>query len=246
MLIPVTGGYGQNSVQSIFDEANNAFDSGDFQSALELYHQLETQNFASGPLYLNMAISYTNLDSLGIAKYYYMKASRFEETSARADSGLGYINEQFSRTPATLPQLPWEEAIDWLRINIGALNLLIWALIVLNGGVLVFVTSWFTRTNFNECIKFSGKTLVSLGVIVLLLGFYVHYVDERYSQAVMIEDQTSIYEDASSGTSVVSQAYEGYTFTVDHKKSENNPDWSYVRMSNGQYGWIPNDDILIL
>lgn len=245
LFVGISTLHAQNSAQAIFDKANEAFQENDYQTALQLYHQLEDQNFVSGPLYLNMALSYTRMDSLGVAKYYYLKASRFEETATRADSGLGYVDDQFSRTPATLPQLPWEEAVEWLRINIGALNLLIWALIFINAGVIMFLTTWFIRTRYNKWISIVGRSLAMTGIVVLLTSFYVHYIDDRYSQAVMIEDQTSVREEASSNASVVSQAYEGYTFTVDHKKSSTN-NWSYVRMSNGQYGWIPNDDILIL
>lgn len=233
-------------VQVQFDRANEALEQGDLQQALTIYHFLEQESRISGALFLNMGITYARFDSLGKAKYYLLKASRFDEIEQQAVRNLDFIEDQFSRTPATLPQLPWEKAVDWLRLNIGALNLLLWGILFLNAGAFLFVSSWFILTRFNRWINISGRSLATAGVLVILLSFYVDYVDNRYSEAVMVNSQTSVMEQASADAPVVSQAYEGYSFVIDHYKSNGRLGWSYVRMGNGQYGWIPNEDILIL
>lgn len=250
LILPATSAVLQaqtdGGVQDQFNQANEALEQGNLQQAHTIYRSLEQESQISGALFLNMGITYARFDSLGKAKYYLLKASRFDETEEQAVRNLDFIEDQFSRTPATLPQLPWEKAVDWLRINIGALNLLLWGILFINGGAFLIVSSWFILTRFNRWINISGRSLAAAGFLVVLLSFYVDYVDDRYSEAVMINNQTSVMEQASSDASVVSQAYEGYSFVVDHHKSDGRPGWSYVRMGNGQYGWIPNKDILIL
>lgn len=238
--------FGQENAQLLFDRANDALQAGNIEQALSTYNQLEQQELISGPLFLNMGISYIEIDSLGKAKYYLLKASRLEETEEEAQKGLEYVESQFSRQSAALPKLPWEKAVDWLRISMGASTLLGIAIILLNLGVFLFVANWFFEFPFASWIKKSGIGIAGLGITIILVSFYVDYVENRYSDAVMISMQTNVLEKPVSDASVISQAYEGYSFTVDHHKSQEQQGWNYVRMSNGLYGWIPSSEIMIL
>lgn len=235
----------QANAQLLFDRANDRLKEGNYLDALVIYNDIEQTGARSGALFLNMALSYVQTDSLGKAKYYFMKASRFEETEEQAQTGLEYVEEQFSRQSAILPKLPWEQAVDWLRINVGASVLLAIAIILLNVGVFLFVGHWFLPER-EKVLRLSGLNCSALALLLLLGSFYVQYVDSRYGEAVMIHRQANVLERPSSDAAVVSQAYEGYTFTVDQYESRNHPLWSYVRMSNGLYGWIPDSEIMIL
>lgn len=235
----------QSNTQLLFDQANDALEAGDYQQALTVYNNLEDNNRISGALFLNMGISYVQLDSLGKAKYYFLKSSRFDETKEQARQGLEYVEQRFSRQSAVLPKLPWDKAVDWLKINVGSVTILGLAIILLNLGIITYVSTWFW-TPFREPMQLSGLSSVGMGILLLLLSFYVQYVDNRYSEAVMVNRQTNVVEQPDIEAAVVSQAYEGYSFTVDEFQSSKHSGWSYVRMSNGLYGWIPDNQIMIL
>lgn len=242
MVWPVLG---QSNAQLRFDRANDALEDGNFRQAMDTYLTLERDSTVSGGLFLNMGISYVQLDSLGKAKYYFLKASRFDETKEKATQGLEYVEQRFSRQSAILPKLPWDKAVDWLKINVGSVTLLGLAILLINLGVVVYVSTWFW-TPYERPFQRGGISTASIGIVLLLLSFYVQYVDNRYSEAVMINNQANIVETPSEEAAVVSQAYEGYSFTVDEFQSRDHPGWSYVRMSNGLYGWIPENQIMIL
>lgn len=238
-------GFGQQSPQAVFDQANEQLESGEYHQAISLYKNLESQNTVSGALFLNLGISYQRIDSLGKAKFYFLKASQFEETEDRAEEALEFIESQFSRQSAVLPQLPWDVATNWLQHNIGATNLLLVGVLLFNIGVLMFISHWFFQRH-RKYLRLAGITITAIAVLIVALSFYTHYVSERYSKAVMVTEKVPVLENPQQEASLVSNAFEGYTFTVDHYRSENQPEWSYVRMSNGLYGWIPNSEILIL
>lgn len=233
------------SPQSVFDQANEHLSSGELQEALSLYQQLEENQQWSGALFLNMGITYQRIDSLGKAKYYYLKSAEFEETDEKATQALEYVNRQFSRQSASLPKLPWDRATEWLQNNIGAVTLVGIGILLLNIGILIFIGHWFF-SRFSDYLRLSSFIIIGLSILIMAGGFYTYYVDQRYSSAVMVTQQTAVVENPNPEASMVSQAYEGYTFTVDHRRSEEQPDWSYVRMSNGLYGWIPTEEILVL
>jgi tetratricopeptide (TPR) repeat protein len=237
--------YAQQSPQAVFDQANEELQSGNCRQAVSLYQDLESQNNISGALFLNLGICYQRMDSLGKAKYYFLKASKFEETRNKADEALEFVESQFSRQSTVLPKLPWDIATNWLQQNIGAENLLIVGIILLNIGVLIFVAHWFLNW-YSKYLRISGFVIIGLSIFIIVTSFYTHYVNDRYSAAVMVTQKVPVLEKPQQEASLVSQAYEGYTFTVDHYRSETQPDWLYVRMSNGLYGWIPDSEILIL
>lgn len=233
------------SPQSVFDQANEHLSSGELQEALSLYQQLKDDQQWSGALFLNMGVTYQRMDSLGKAKYYYLKSAEFEETEEKATQALEYVDRQFSRQSATLPKLPWDRATEWLQETIGAVTLVGIGILLLNIGVLIFIGHWFIG-RLSQYLRLSSFILVGLSIFVMAGGFYTYYVDQRYSTAVMVTQQTAVVENPNPEASLVSQAYEGYTFTVDHRRSEEQSNWSYVRMSNGLYGWIPTEEILVL
>lgn len=235
----------QNSSQLLFDRANDALKAGDYRKALDIYSELEKGEQISGALFLNMGISYVELDSLGKAKYYFLKASRFDESREQAVQGLEYVEQRFSRQSAVLPKLPWDKAVDWLRLNVGAATLLGIAIILINLGVFAYVTTWFWPM-YERPMQRSGLISSAIGILLLVLSFYVQYVDNRYNEAVMVNRQANVWERPDREATVVSQAYEGYSFTVDEYQSKEHPGWSYVRMSNGLYGWIPDNQIMVL
>lgn len=237
--------FAQPNAQAVFDDANEQLQAGHYGQALSLYHDLELRNNVSGALFLNMGISYQRIDSLGKAKFYFLKAAKFEETEQRAQQALEFVDSQFSRQSAVLPKLPWDVATTWLQKNIGAKNLLFMGILLLNLGIFTFIAHWFWQS-YLKIIRITSYSVIGLAIIIITASFYTQYINERYSTAVMITDQMSVVENPSEQAPVVSRAYEGYTFTVDHFQSQDQPRWSYIRMSNGLYGWIPNSEILIL
>lgn len=231
--------------QAQFDRANAALNSGNYAEALSRYKKLVSQNHHSGALFLNMGIAYHHTDSLGKSKYYLLKATRFEETEKRAREALGFVDSRFSRQSAVLPQFPWDVATDWLRYNIGAENLLLGGILLLNIGILLFVSHWFFNW-YPAYLRISGLSIIIVSLLLISCSFYTDYIANRYSKAVMVTEKVEIVEQPSRDAALVNQAFEGYTLTVDHHRSNSHPGWSYVRMRNGLYGWIPNSEILIL
>ena len=245
LLCLTTNSYGQQPAQASFDQANEELETGNYRQAISQYKNLEAQNTISGALYLNLGISYQRIDSLGKAKYYLMKAAQFEETTDKAEQALDFVESQFSRQSAVLPKLPWDVAVGWLQDRIGAENLLAAGIILLNLGILVFIGHWFLSWH-PYLLRIAGYIVIGLSIFIILTSAYTRYVSQRYSTAVMVTQKVGVTQQPQQDASLVSQAFEGYTFTVDHRRSNRQPGWTYVRMSNGLYGWIPSSEILIL
>lgn len=231
-----------SEVQLKFDQANQLLKEQEFEQAIRMYRELKMAEFESGALYLNSGLAYTQLDSLGMAKADFLKAAEFEDTREQALEGLAYITKKLPEKAAALPKMPWDNLLEWI-VESGIYFWMILGTVLLYVSFLLLILYWF---------KFRGNRLIiNLFIVGILLtvaffaaGYYTNYVKSRYGKAVLIKEQSRLYEAASYSSSVISLAFEGYEFTVDFTTSAGNPDWVYVRMSNGVFGWIPKKDII--
>lgn len=231
------------SQQSRFDQANSLLAEGQYQQAIEHYQSIADDGYYSGALWQNLGVAYARLDSLGKAKYYFLRAKQHSETKQQAANALSYVNNRFPRQSAVLPTLPWVRFINFLSNTIGLNTLVISGLIFLYLGVALKIGSWF-RLDLKSMLSNSGYTAIGVSLVLFLFSIVIQYQENRYSTGVMIDHEGQVYQRPLENSTVVSTAYEGYTMQVDENESENQTNWKYVRLENGMYGWIQNDHIM--
>jgi tetratricopeptide (TPR) repeat protein len=231
--------------QARFEEANSLLESGEFSQAIEAYQSIRQDGYESGALWLNMGISYMQLDSLGMAKYSFIKAGEFPETSEQSANALEYVNEQFPRQSAVLPQLPWIRFLGFVENSLGNTMLSFLALFFLYSGTLFLIGSWF-RADLRRFFRYTGFSALGISVLFFILISVITYRAERYDEAVMVNKEEAVYQQPAETSAVVSTAYEGYTMQVDQSESETEEGWYYVRLENGMYGWIKKTTLKVI
>ncbi|MFO7848159.1 MAG: SH3 domain-containing protein [Balneolaceae bacterium] len=234
-----------NGQQTRFDEANSLLENGEYSHAIDTYKSISRDGYESGALWLNLGISYVQLDSLGMAKYSFLKANEFPETSERATTALDYVNDRFPRQSAVLPQLPWIRFLNSVKQAIGITALTLMALFFLYTGTALIIGSWF-RADLRRFFRIGSYISLGISVILFILISIITYRADRYDTAVMVDRQEAVYQQPSENSPVISTAYEGYTMQVDHKESEPKDGWYSIRLENGMYGWIKNETLKIL
>jgi tetratricopeptide (TPR) repeat protein len=231
--------------QARFDSANELLQESEYANAIHLYHSIAEDGFESGALWLNLGIAYSQMDSLGVAKYYLLKAKQFKDTSELADDALLYVNERFSRRSAVLPPLPWNQFINFLSGTFGLNAIVITGLLFFYVGVGLLIWSWF-RIDLNKALRNGSYISFGLMTLLLLFSWIIYYQDNRFSTAVMIDRQSVVYEQPNESSSVITTAFEGYTMRVDFKAGADYPEWKYVRLENGMFGWVKSEGLKIL
>jgi hypothetical protein len=226
-----------NAQQSQFDYANQLMEEQRIEEAFEVYKSIHSDGYQSGELYYNMALASMFQDSLGLAKFYLLQSAQFPETQQDANRTLEYVNEQFNRRSAILPKLPWERFFEWLNDTFGASVLFIIGTILFNAGIGFIIGGLFVD-KYSKWLLRTGYLLGIISILIVLSSFYIDYLDERFETAVMIDRQTIVHQRPSDTSASVSNAFEGYTMTVDKQRSAEENNWLYVRLENGMYGWI--------
>ncbi|MEX0779705.1 MAG: hypothetical protein WD491_01110 [Balneolales bacterium] len=232
----IANGNDNDSPQELFNRGNFYLEQSKFPEALDIYRNIEQKEYISGPLYLNMAISYVNVDSLGMAKYYFLKAGEYSATKAKGDEGVALIERRLQQQRGTLPRLGWISFNEWLYFDLSVTMVLLSGLLLFNIGLIFIVAAWFS--NFQRSLKYSGVTFFAIGALLVLFSIIIDSQSKDYNRAVMIEARTSLRSHPSEDNDAVATVYEGYTFTLHQNQSRQYEGWEYIRLSNGLYGWI--------
>lgn len=231
--------------QSRFDNANQLLEENAYSDAIQEYHSIADDGFESGALWLNMGIAYSQIDSLGMAKYYLLKAKNHKETTTLAVEALNYVNDRFSRQSAVLPPLPWNRLLSYLSNTFGITMIAVTALFFFYLAIAFLIGSWF----WNESVKplrVSFYTSISLALILFLTSWIIHYQNNRFDTAVLVGRESTVYQNPRDDSAVISTAFEGYVLRIDHHRMNNDNGWYYIRLENGMIGWIRENNVKIL
>lgn len=152
--------------QARFDEANERLQNQEYRQAIELYSAIADEGYSSGALWLNTGIAYTNLDSLGMAKYYFLKAEKYPETKERATRAIEYVNDRFPQRSAVLPPLPWDRFFKTLSDSYGVSGVTLFALILFYLGAGCIAWAWFRlelkKTDTNYWIRTARFHIITI------------------------------------------------------------------------------------
>lgn len=232
------------TIQSRFDEANNLALQGNLSEAYTAYQSLEAEGLVSGKLYYNLGIIAFQLDSLSVSKLYQIAAMRHNETRSKAAEAITFLDSRFPQRIAELPKLPWEQFFDYLLRTFGLSLLFGSVVLIANVGIILYMLGWWIGRP--RWLRGAYLSALLYTLTFLSISLYIDYREQRYRDAVIIEGQYAVKEEPNPSSAVVSQAYEGFRFQVDLEKSAQKPGWLYVRMSNGLYGWLPQNAIRMI
>lgn len=244
LIIAITNvsGYAQNP-QETFNEGARLLNETRYNEALAIFRQIEVSGWESGALYLNMGVAATRIDSLGLAKYYFTKAKRYEEVTMAADEGLNFVEWELGRRGARLPQLAWTRITTTLLFELNHISLIITGIIIFNIGAFFFAVHWL-RAYLSKTNRFIGISLMSIALILITFTIIVQMNARNFSQAVQLSRESQIRVLPSSDSEIIQTGYEGFLYIVDEKQSIDSPGWLFVRMSNGARGWVEDQQLL--
>ncbi len=223
--------------QSMFNQANFLFEQQKYPEAIKEYRRISEAGFSSGPLYLNMGMSYAYLDSLGLANFYFHKAGNFPQTRQQAREAIEYVQTVFSQRHTIIPELATFRLKHYLLFELGYIKPIVIGLILFNLAALFWVGAWF-YPKMRLLLKASSIVVIVLASALLITGIYVYSQKDLFKYGTFVETGHGLYETPDMDTNPSFLIFEGYTFIKDVQASPPGSGWAYVQMSNGIEGWV--------
>ncbi|WP_340106662.1 SH3 domain-containing protein [Rhodohalobacter sp. 8-1] len=231
--------------QAAFDRATTLLEEQQYSDAINQYKNIYQEGYESGALWLNLGVAYAQLDSLGKAKFYMLRASEFSETEELARQSLDVIENRLSRRSAVLPMLPWDRFFEFLDHYPGRTGLMVLGLLFLNLTAAFMLAAWF-RPGLKKFFKRLSSVSAVLTIMLLFFSIFLSLQDNWYDVGVIVKNEATVYDQPATDSAIVSTAYEGYTMRVHttERAPEADGDWYYVRLANGLYGWVDRQAVL--
>ncbi|MBW2276484.1 MAG: hypothetical protein JRF63_03265 [Deltaproteobacteria bacterium] len=240
--LPMEAAAAGKSLDSVFEEANNAFWNGEYEKSAELYAELEELGARSTALSFNRGTAEARLDNLGRAVRHYERALRQDPGHADAMHNLGVIREFIARRASEqgrdadlAPAVgPWRAVLDRFSPRSASIAFLIFHLALF--AVLIlrrFIVAETYRLTLG--VLAGVLAVLTLATFAVTLGKWNQISGEREA-IVIVRGVVEIKEGPDS---------EVKRFVLDEgsrvKLLEERDAWVKLRDDQGRDGWAPRE-----
>jgi tetratricopeptide (TPR) repeat protein len=217
----------------LFHEANQAFDKGEYDSAIGKYNHLISQGIESGELEFNLANSYFKTAKLGQSIYHYRRALELSPRDSDLKFNLNYarakVADQVENKDSIFQRL-WN-----FSDSISEKEIYYW----LTGSVLLlFLIAVLHLYRGREWQRLVRNGLV--GFVIVFGGIAFHHSFLRPAYGVVTAGEAKVYSGVGKDNVVLFTLHEGVEFVVAETMDL---DWVRIRLSDGKQGWARSENV---
>jgi tetratricopeptide (TPR) repeat protein len=219
-------------ITTIFIKANEAYNTGEFQQAAELY-ETALREIQNGYLYYNLGNCYFKMDKIGQALLNYRRAQKLIPRFEDLISNLKYARQE---TKDKIESKGYSQVLKKIFFWYYLFNKkeLIAAFLTLN---FVFFLLAGIRIYFKtDTVKW---ILLLVSIIYLILGAsgFARIYQEHYGrEGVITAEEVPVRSGNGVNNVILFKLHEGTEFLIDDMKG----DWLKIKLSDGKKGWIQN------
>ena len=239
MILVSLVAFGQ-SPNDFFREANNAYNEGNYNRAIQYYDSISKQGVHSAELYSNLANAYYKQNAIGPSILNYEKALLLSVDNTQALNNLSFAQNM---TLDRFVPLPENELKKWGNSLLFLTSVRGWAfatIIALWLAIVSFFMYGKTRRSKFGRLYFTGF-IGLLFCTVLAFGFALQQqgMQRNSRPAIVFASSESFRSEPNLRSEVLLTIHEGAKVFI----LENVEDWIKVRLINGSTGWIPESSI---
>ncbi|MFN5319214.1 MAG: tetratricopeptide repeat protein [Bacteroidia bacterium] len=229
---------------TIFQEANTAYQQNNFQKANELYKNLVLEHkITSFEVYYNLANSFYRLADYPSAILFYQKALKIEPSNDDARYNLKLVQAKIEDRIERIPQLFYKRWFNSLRALCSTDT---WALLFISAFMAsvfffgVFLLSKKLNRRRIGFYAFCVFLLLTLAFIVLSWSSYQH--NEQKKHAVIFAGSISVKSAPVQSSLGLYILHAGTTVEIIDELGE----WVKIRLEDGKEGWVILGDLEII
>lgn len=231
----------QNNVE--FDRATEAYNSGEYQTAVDSYLEILEKGKHSSELYYNLGNAYYKLNQIAPSIYYYEKALLLKPNDPEIKNNLSYARNMTLDAIETIPETGFAKIYNSL---LGFLSFDQWgyvAVVFTLLFVLLYIAFYYFRYSSRKRSAFV-LSIASLFIAIVSLVFaYLEYSAFKADQpAIVFARESSVKSEPNKKSQEAFALHEGTKVTV----LEELNDWKKIRIADGTTGWISSEDIKVL
>ncbi|MDE7410485.1 MAG: tetratricopeptide repeat protein [Paramuribaculum sp.] len=238
-----------DSESALISKADSAYNSDNYESALNLYLQA-AQNGADDNLLYNIGNTYYRLNQLGKAVLYYERALKLNPTNSDAKLNLEFVNtktiDEISDNRGSFISNTISDIAKWFTANTWAvISLIIFIFLLLAIAAYLFSGNiMLKKTGF-----FGGLILFFILIITVSLALYSAFMVKSHDDAVIVSPSTILSTKPRAPQTRDEEAmllHEGTKMVIldsINTWDANGNKWYEVAIDNNHRAWIKDTDI---
>jgi tetratricopeptide (TPR) repeat protein len=220
--------------------ANQAYNEGLYDSALNVYSLIENKKLESATLYYNMGNAYFKNNDLSSAILYYEKAKKLAPNDEDIDYNLGIANSLIVDKIEKVPVLFYKH---WWNYFYNLFNVDTWTIIsILSWLVLLFFIGVFALTHSRSFKKLSfylGVLFLFLTIGTFGLASQKYYFGKEHKDAIIFTPTITVKSSPTLNAVDLFVVHEGTKVRIlDHVQN-----WVKIKIPDGSIGWLPEESL---
>jgi hypothetical protein len=224
---------------SMYHRANNLYQQGQYEPALEQYNAVILSGKESADLYYNMGNAAYRSNSIGHAILYYEKALKLEPAHEDALHNLDFVSRY---RLDTFEEVPVFFMGAWITGSVQMFSEQTWSalalafFIMILTGLLVYLFS--ARMVLKKLGFISGLVALFLFVITLFSALSRHRDIVNPDTGIILAPSVVVRSSPSESGTELFILHEGTKVKVNEEVSF----WQNIRLIDGREGWIMRDE----
>ncbi len=214
-----------------FQMANEAFERGAINDAIQLYENIVDNHYHSTAIYHNLGLAYLKQENWSAARYYLEKGLLEAPLDAGLKRNLQYVREQVD-DPYNFPAFPLTGLIVKIHHYAGR-NLIAVGLLIVFLGILAIV--WLKPMSWQMYSYFLG----ALWMILLGLFLLERNYDRTNHEMAIIWSEADVYEKPDELSGPVTSLKNGYKVHI----LEEVGSWYHIDLADGTTGWMEENNL---
>ena len=228
----------QESYDAWFEQANAAYNEGNYQSALDLYNNIIEAEQESVPLYFNLGNTYYKMGTYPMAIYYYEKALKLDPSNADVKTNLEIANLAIADKIESIPQSfivkGWNNVKNMFSSNAWATVSII-SFAILLAALFLFLRA--RRMGLRKVGFFVGILALLVFVFSFIFSMEKRNEAKEKNHAIIMTPAVTVKSSPNDGSVDLFVLHEGTKVTL----LDETDGWNKVRIANGSEGWLPSD-----
>jgi len=238
IMLILPGSLLSNNFSEVMKKANDSYQRGEYEKALNSYKLVYDNGYLSSDLYYNMANAYGKLNKFGYAILYYEKALFLNPNNSNAIYNLKIINkkniDKIISQSGKAEIAGVNQIYNFLRGF--SMSLLVYVFLffwVLIWGILIakkLDIKFFKTNSFTFLTIFFS--IIALFNFVLIIGNY--YSINNITLGVVIAQEIDVIDGPDDEYKKLFKIHEGLKVEITKERG----DWFQITLPNGNVGWV--------
>jgi tetratricopeptide (TPR) repeat protein len=230
-----------DKANTLWQLANHAYESKNYEAAINLYDSILKQNVCNAELYYNAGNAYYKNHNIGMAVWCFEKAHQLAPNDEDIETNLKICNlrlvDKIDAAPNFILFRWWDNFLHFFAIKIWAIITIcfLWCMLI---GLLLYYFS-FQLSNI-------GKWLIRVGfccgILFLIITWQAKNNFDSNKFLIVMASNINIKAAPDESSTDLYVIHEGTKALL----LKSNQNWSYIKLSDGKVGWCLNSEMKLI